>query len=89
MIKYRPNRGSLDEAMAEEITFDSLDEMYNYIVLDWDSGKLFTKDDLIVSENLGKDERIDWKECRNICTKRMGEKVYDIPQCIGMCSIEK
>lgn len=89
MIKYRPHRETLDEAMKEEKIFNSIEDMYNHIVSEWNSGNLFSKDDLIISDDLGKDERIDWKETRYVCTKRMGDEIYDVPQCIGMCSIEK
>lgn len=88
MIKYRPHRGTLADAMLEEREFKSLDEMYDYIIANWGSW-LFTKEDLSISDNLGKDSRIDWKETRYVGTKRFGDKVYDVPQCIGMCSFEE
>lgn len=89
MIKYRPHRGSLTDAMKEEMKFNSVDEMFRYIVEKWNKNiYIFEVEDLILSEDKGKDERIDWKETRHICTKRMGENIYNTPQCIGMCSIE-
>lgn len=91
MIKYRPHRGTLADAMLEEREFESLDEMYEYIANVWNSCclvELFTKDDLIVSDDFGKDDRIDWKETRYVCTRRMGHTVCDAPRCVGMCSIE-
>lgn len=87
MIKYRPHRRLLDEAMAEMKTFDTIDEMFTFVVQDW-SGCL-SKEDLSISDNIGKDSRIDWNETRYVCTKRVGSKIFDIPQCIGMCSIEE
>ena len=92
MVKYRPHRGRLDDAMKLERSFDSLDSMYEFIVSEWNGlelGELFTKDDLSISEDLGKDDRIDWQECRYVCTKRMRDEIYEHPQCIGMCSIEE
>lgn len=92
MIKYRPHRGTLADAMSEEREFNTLDEMYEHIANVWNSWsivELFTKEDLIVSDDFGKDSRIDWKETRYVCTKRMGHTVYDDPQCIGMCSFEE
>lgn len=86
MIKYRPHRGLLDDAMAEMKTFNTLDEMFEYIVQDC-YGYL-CKEDLSVSEDFGKDSRIDWKETRHVCTSRFGAAVYNVPICIGMCSIE-
>ena len=86
MIKYRPHRGLLTDAMAEMKTFDTIDEMFAFIVQDW-SG-CFNKEDLSISDNIGKDNRIDWKETRYVCTKRVCSEFYETPQCIGMCSIE-
>ena len=60
MVKFRPIRGSLDAAMVEERIFNSIDEMYDHIILEWNSGSLFTKEDLIISDDTGKDERINW-----------------------------
>lgn len=87
MIKYRPHRRFLDEAMAEMKTFDTIDEMFTFVVQDW-SGCL-SKEDLSISDDIGKDRRIDWKETRYVCTKRIGSDFFDTPQCIGMCSIEE
>ena len=91
MIKYRPHRGSLEDAMKEAREFVSIDEMYTHILDDWNSsgfGALFDKEDLSVSESLGEDERVGWKDFRYVCTSRMGNETYSQPQCIGMCSIE-
>lgn len=65
--------------------------MYDFIISEWylfPDVPLFSKEDLSVGENIGKDNRTDWKETRYVCTKRMGDTIYDIPQCIGMCSFE-
>lgn len=89
MIKYRPNRGTLRDSMEEEKEFASIDEMFEHIILCWNNhGTLFTKDNLSISNNIGKDHRIEWKETRYICTNRMGNEIYQTPQCIGMCSLE-
>lgn len=90
MIKYRPHKGHLDESMELAKTFDTLDQMYDYIVQDWNAieNNLFDKSDLSVSNESYKDDRIDWKETRYVCTRRIGDEIYDTPQCIGMCSIE-
>lgn len=86
MIKYRPHRCTLEDSMHEMKIFKSTQEMFNAIVQDWNGFISF--DDLSVGDNIGKDNRIDWKETRYVCTKRIGEDEYDTPQCIGMCSIE-
>lgn len=90
MIKYRPHKSSLSESMKNMKTFHNLDEMYNYIITDWSTTntKLFNKEDLSIGENLGPDDRNEWKETRYVCVKRIGNKTYEQPQCIGICSIE-
>ena len=90
MIKYRPHRAYLDESMELAKEFDSLDQMYDYIVKEWNAieNNLFFFFFLSVSKDSYKDDRIDWKETRYVCTRRMGKDLYDTPQCIGMCSIE-
>ena len=90
MVMYRPHRGSLNDAMAEMRSFDSIEEMFHYIVEEWKVwGDPFSIGDLVLTYDYGKDERIDWKECRYVCTRRMGEEKFRTPQCIGMCSIEE
>ncbi len=90
MIKYRPHQGSLDESMKHIKEFNGIDEMLDHIVSDWNQSdaNLFNKEDLIVGENVGADKRIEWKETRYVCTKRMGSQIYDHPQCIGICSLQ-
>ena len=48
--------------------------------------KMFDIDDIVLNrEKEGhEDERIGWHDVRYVCVKRMGEVVYDHPQCIGM-----
>lgn len=87
MIKYRPHMGLLSDALAEMKTFETVDEMFEYIASKY--SKYLSKEDLSISEDYGKDHRIDWKETRHVCTQRFGSEVYAIPQCIGMCSIEE
>lgn len=86
MIRYRPHRRTLDESMAEEQIFETKEQMLECVANCWDG--ILTKEDLSISDNLGKDSRIDWRETRYVCTKRFGDTEYDVPQCVGMCSIE-
>ena len=86
IVKYRPQKGALADAMKEMKAFNSIDELFNYIVKKWKG--YVSYEDLSISEDLGKDNRTDWKETRYICTKRIGKEIYEIPQCIGICSIE-
>lgn len=87
MFRYRPHRGSFEDSMREAKEFITMDQMFDYIV-NTDPFHLLQKEDLSISENLGKDNRIDWSECRNVLTKRYGKDVYDTPQAIGWCSME-
>lgn len=87
MIKYRPHRGSLDEAMAEARTFVTVEEMFAYIIKE--NPLLFSNANLSISENVGKDNRIDWSETRYVCTDRFGTQFFEKPQAIGFCSFEQ
>ena len=87
MFKYRPHRGALEDAMKEAKEFITMDQMFDYIVRS-DPFHALRKEDLSITENLGKDDRIDWSETRNVLTKRYGKDVYDTPQAIGWCSME-
>ena len=92
-IKCRPHRGGLEESIALQKEFNSIEEMFKYIESESYSSilgiYLYKAGDLSIGESLGKDDRIDWKETRYILTKRCGMLIYDTPQCIGMCSIEE
>lgn len=87
MFKYRPQRGTLEDSMKEAREFITMDQMFDYIVKS-DPFHALQKEDLSISEDLGKDDRIDWTETRNVLTKRYGKDVYDTPQAIGWCSME-
>ena len=87
MFKYRPHRGALEDAMKEAKEFITMDQMFDYIVRS-DPFHALRKEDLSITENLGKDDRINWSETRNVLTKRYGKDVYDTPQAIGWCSME-
>lgn len=91
-IWYRPHRGLLADSMKEAVLFQSKEEMIRYICDVWNNSErriMFRPEDLSISGDQGKDPRICWKETRYVCTKRMGDTVYDTPQCIGMCSFEE
>ena len=87
MIRYRPQRGGLDEAMAEAREFNTIDEMKQYVWYRWnsftDGRELFSAEDIIIGEILGDDNRIGWKNVRHVCVKRMGAQIYPTPRCIG------
>jgi len=85
MFKYRPHRGSLDEAMKEANEFITMDHMFDYIV-ETDPLHILQKEDLYISKDHGKDIRIDWSESRYVMAKRYGKNDYPLP--IGLCSME-
>lgn len=88
MVKYRPNKGILIESTKDEMEFDTIDQMYNYLLEYWNYwDSMFDRSDLFVTKDYGKDDRSDWEELRYVCTNRFLNK-YDIPKCIGYCSIE-
>lgn len=84
MVKYRPHR----ESTKDEMEFDTIDHMYDFLLGYWNYwDAMFDRSDLFVTKDYGKDDRSDWKELRYVCTNRFLNK-YDIPKCIGYCSIE-
>lgn len=85
MFKYRAHRGSLDEAMKEAKEFITMDQMFDYIVKT-DPLQILQKEDLYISEDHGKDIRIDWSESRYVMAKRYGKNDYPLP--VGLCSME-
>lgn len=85
MIKYRPHRGILDDAMKEYQEFDNVADMLKHIEEKLDG--MISTDDLIIGESLGSDNRIGWKSTRHICTKRVRSQNVYPPMCIGMCDL--
>ncbi len=90
MIKYRPQRGLLSDAMKEAKEFDTVEEMYKYIVEEHAKpfGKRpFEVDDLELHELNCDDERIGWKNIGYVCSKRFFEedniKKYGTSQAVG------
>lgn len=88
LIKYRPHRGLLADAMAEAKEFNTIDDMIDFIVGEhnFKGRSAFDRDDVVIDEPHGDDDRIGWKNVRHICVKRYYDEIYDTPQCIGMCS---
>ena len=90
MLIYRPHRGSLAEAMAEAKTFNSFDEIKEYVANKWNSVwgyNILKQNDIVLDEESHNDDRIGWKNVRYLCTKKLGDedyiKEYGRPQCIG------
>lgn len=94
MIKYRPHRGSLEDAMQEAREFENYEDMKRHVLREhaiWntDGVTMFDLDDIVIGDVHGDDDRIGWKNVRYVCVKRYGSddymKLYGCPQCIGMC----
>lgn len=93
MIKYRPQRGSLQDSMKEMKTFTSVDDMFDYIVNEWNTmipieNPLINKEDLLITAPVCSDDRIEWNETRYVCVKRLGDVNYAVPQAIGYCCFD-
>lgn len=89
MVIFRPHRGGLDESLRDAVMFDNTDTMKRHIVRQWNDVlgfELFGIDDIVLNEDKPgvNDERCRWIDTRYVCVRRMGDEVYDCPQCIGM-----
>lgn len=89
MVIYRPHTGSLSESMRKAKTFESFDDMKEWIAKEWAETcgtELFKAKDIVISEKSVDDNRVGWLDTRYVCIKRIGKEVFKIPQCIGMCA---
>lgn len=85
-ILYRPQRGTLAEAMAEVKEFSSVKEMLEYLAEDHE--KAFDISDVYISYYCY-DERIEWETYIVMVTRYYEEdylKEYQSPQAIGFCT---
>ena len=85
MIKYRPHRGGLKEAMAESMMFENIADMLKHIEKQHQG--MVSTEDIVIGESIGADKRIGWNSTRNICAIRYGDEKYAIPQCIAWCDL--
>lgn len=85
MIKYRPHRGGLDEAMKECKEFSDIAEMLKHIEISQNG--YIDRRDIVIDKSYGEDERIGWKSWRYVCVTKTKDKKYDTPICIGMCDL--
>ena len=89
MIKYRPHRGSLEDAMAESMNFNYVADMLWYI--ERESQGAIKVGDITISQSYGEDERIGWKSWRYIKTVKMCGRDYSNGNhsgiVIGMCDL--
>ncbi len=90
MLIYRPHRGSLADAMAEAKTFNSFDEIKEYVANEWNSiwgWNILNPNDIVLGDDIGDDNRVGWRNCHYLCTKKLDNedymKEYGCPKCIG------
>lgn len=92
MIIYRPYGGGLAESLAESKEFEAEEEMKQYIFEHYKSllpGLVpFEIEDIVIDGESVDDDRCGWHDTRYVCVKRMGDEIYDCPQCIGMCATD-
>jgi hypothetical protein len=88
-VIYRPQCGSLKDAMKQCKKFKTLLDCYNYIVKQHSSkecGVAFNPYDLSI-RYYGYDSRIKW-ETFIVCTDRYFKEKYETPQCIGFLTFK-
>ena len=68
MIKFRPHREYLSEAMEEYREFDTVQEMCDYVKnkleATWESNKVYKV--YVDSHDFGEDDRIGWKHYHHV-----------------------
>ena len=88
MIKYRPHRETLTASLKDEMIFNSLKELMQYVYEDWRrvvafmGGRPFARDEIMIRNILG-DPRVGWKGAFPVCVTRMSNDILKRPLCIG------
>lgn len=89
MLIYRPHRSSLSEAMKEAKTFNSFEDIKNYVANEWNNlwgYQILNPDDIVLCEEFH-DDRVGWEDVHYLCAKKIGYEdymeEYGCPQCIG------
>ena len=62
MLIYRPHRSSLAEAMKEARTFNSFEDIKNYVANEWNNlwgYQILDSDDIVLDEESHDDDRIE------------------------------
>lgn len=91
MVIFRHHRGTLSEAMATAIEFESVLQMKQYILKYYTDNSLFDSppfsiDDIVLGDQTLYDRRIGWQDTRHVMIKKYYNDVYPFPQCIGFCA---
>jgi hypothetical protein len=64
--------------------------MKDYIVIQWEG--LIEKEDIVIDDREVNDKRIEWKDTKLVCVKKLGNedymKLYGTAQCIGYCATD-
>ena len=79
MVMYRPNRGTLSEALEQAREFDSVEAMLNHVCTEHNKEFAWFQitPEEICSERYGSDERIGWHNCFMLLFERPS-KIKDI-----------
>lgn len=92
MIKYRPNMDILKYSLREEEIFDTVDDMLLFVFEHWRRVVAFMgakepfRPDEITIGSAGTENRLTgWKEEHMVFVRRMTDRVFSNPMCIGFC----
>lgn len=90
-IIYRPHGGgTVFDSLEKAKEFDNIQQMKEYVVEQWNN--LFSDKDVVIMNESVEDKRINWKDVRHVCIKRLANEDYILkygtPQCIGYCATE-
>lgn len=77
MLIYRPHRSSLAEAMKKARTFNSFEDIKNYVANEWNNlwgYQILNPDDIVLDEEFH-DDRIGWEDVHYLCAKKLVTKI--------------
>ena len=83
-VIYRPQRGSLEESMAQAREFAGEWQLRMYLAQDWGVNPA----DVVIEHTPVRDERTGWGDTRRVCLRRLGNECFDVPQCIGFMAMD-
>lgn len=95
MIWYRPQKGSLKDAMKEAKSYHNEDEMKKAVAEYWNLNigtrkRVLEPEDVVIGKESTNDNRVGWKDVHTVCITRLREedfiKEYGRPQCVGFCA---
>lgn len=89
MLVYRPQRGTLTDAMKEVKNFTNESDLFQFISNQYDG--MIRPEDIELSEDSISDHRVGWDNVHMVLAKRIGDldlvKIYGCGQCIGFVNI--